>query len=49
MEENQNIEWIETSNSKYSKNFNVSERTALRDLKELVEKNLLIKAGEKNP
>jgi ATP-dependent DNA helicase RecG len=37
----------EISNSKYAEKFNVSERTALRDLKELVEKDLLKKVGER--
>ncbi len=37
----------EISNSKYAEKFNISERTALRDLKELVEKDLLIKVGER--
>ncbi len=37
----------EISNSKYAERFNISERTALRDLKELVEKDLLIKIGER--
>ena len=37
----------EISNSKYAERFNISERTALRDLKELVEKDLLIKVGER--
>ncbi|MEA1972815.1 MAG: DeoR family transcriptional regulator, partial [Candidatus Cloacimonadota bacterium] len=37
----------EISNSKYAERFNISERTALRDLKELVEKDILIKVGER--
>lgn len=37
----------EISNSRYAERFNISERTALRDLKELVEKDLLIKVGER--
>ena len=37
----------EISNSKYAEKFNISKRTALRDLKELVEKDLLIKVGER--
>ena len=37
----------EITNSQYTEKFNVSKRTALRDLKELTEKKLLIKTGEK--
>lgn len=37
----------EITNSKYSTKFNISESTALRDLSELVKKELLIKKGEK--
>lgn len=37
----------EISNSRYAERFSISERTALRDLKELVEKDLLIKVGER--
>jgi len=36
----------EVTNSKYKERFNISERTALRDLKELTEKGILIKVGE---
>ncbi len=35
------------SNSKYAEKFNISDSTALKDLKELVEKDLLIKVGER--
>ncbi len=37
----------EISNSKYAEKFNISDSTALKDLKELVEKDLLIKVGER--
>ncbi len=37
----------EINNSKYCDKFNISDRTALRDLNELVEKGLLIKKGER--
>ncbi len=54
MQESQNIEWKkdwkdkkEITNSMYSKKFNITDRTALRDLNDLVNKGLLNKIGEK--
>lgn len=37
----------EITNTQYKEKFNISPRTALRDLTELTEKNLLVKKGEK--
>jgi len=37
----------EITNSQYKEKFNISDRTALRDLTELTEKKLLTKTGEK--